>query len=177
MTFERSKRAPGGDALPAADDPGSDHPARQTARQLVHGRQLVCRAYRRDDGHWDVEGRLADVKTCDVALPGGARVAAGEPYRALALALTVDDAFTVRDARVEVDVTTAGPARGAGAQAARAALLGQRIDALGAIETSKRFLRAADCADLSELLGALIATARETIPPPRATLSRRDADD
>ncbi len=124
-----------------------------------------------------MEGRLADVKTRDVALPGGAHVAAGEPYRALALTLTVDEALVVRDARLVVDVKIAGFAGSARAQAACAALAGQRIDAFGVAETAERFRRAADCAHLAELLGALIATARESVPPPRPYVTRRDADD
>jgi hypothetical protein len=177
VTTDRSKRVRDGDGRPAADGPPPAHAAAQAPRQLVHGRQLVCRAYRRDDGRWDVEGRLAEVKTRDVALPGGAQVAAGEPYRALALALTVDETFTVRNARVEADTRTAGAARVAGVRAACAALVGQRIDALGAAETSARFLRAADCPHLAELLAALIVTARETIPALRPIVTRRDADD
>jgi hypothetical protein len=145
-------------------------------RQLVHGRQVVCRAYRRDDGRWDIEGRLADVKTRDVQL-GGMHVAAGDPYRALALAVTVDSTHTIRDARVEVDVRTAGSAACARAAAACELLPGRRIDALLAAETAECFERAADCPHLAELFGAVIATARETVPAPLPTVVRVDADD
>jgi hypothetical protein len=136
----------------------------------------VCRGYRRDDGRWDVEGRLADVKTRDVKL-GGMHIAAGEPYRTLALAVTVDDTHTILDARVELDVETAGSAACERAAAACETLRGRRIDGLFAADTAARFAHAADCPHLAELFSAVIATARETVPAPQPTVTRGDADD
>jgi fermentation-respiration switch protein FrsA (DUF1100 family) len=175
MSMNLPKRRRSRRLRPQAGD-AALRPALQPVRQLVHGRQVVCRAYRRDDGCWDIEGRLADVKTGDVQL-GGIHVAAGEPYRALALAVTVDNAHTIQDARVEVDVRTAGSAACARAAVACEALQGRRIDTLFAAETAERFVRAADCPHLAELFGAVIATARETIPLPLPTVVRVDADD
>jgi hypothetical protein len=143
-------------------------------RQLVHGRQLVCRAYRREDERWDIEGRLADVKTRDVRL-GGVQVAAGDPYRALAIAVTVDDAFVIQDARIGVDLTTSGSAAEARAAAACAALRRRCIDARSAPATAADFARAVECTHLAELLAAVIATAHETIASPGA--ARPDASD
>jgi hypothetical protein len=144
----------------------------QLMRQLVHGRQLICRAYCCADGLWDFEGRLVDIKTRDVRLPAGAHVAAGEPYRAIVLAVTVGEDLTIRNARVDVE-----PAAQARALAACRALAGRRIDASFGDETKALFARAADCAHLAELFAAVISTARETIPPPQPAVSRRDADD
>lgn len=175
MSTDSPKRRRSHRSLPRAHD-GAIGPAQGPARQLIHGRQVVCRAYRRDDGCWDIEGRLADVKTRDMQL-GGMHVAAGEPYRALAIGVTVDHTQTIRDARVEVDVKTAGPAAGARAAAACKTLTGRRIDALFAAETTERFVRAADCPHLAGLLEAVIATARETVPSPQPTVTRGDADD
>jgi hypothetical protein len=31
-------------------------------RKLVHTRQIECRGYQRDDGHWDIEGHIVDTK-------------------------------------------------------------------------------------------------------------------
>jgi hypothetical protein len=149
--------------------------ARSTTRQLVQGRQLVCRAYRRDDGRWDVEGRLADIKTRDVSLAGSVQVAAGEPYRALSLAVTVDDALVVLDARVGADTKTEGTAAEVRLASACATLRGRCIDARSGAATAERFARAAECSHLAELLAAVIATAREAIAGPRA--ARTDADD
>ncbi|HSD55077.1 MAG TPA: DUF2889 domain-containing protein [Burkholderiales bacterium] len=141
-------------------------------RRLVHGRQLVCRGFRCDDGQWEIEGRLVDIKTRDVRLPAGACVAAGEPYRALALAVTVDDDLTIRSARVEVE-----PAAQQRASAACRALAGRHIDALFGDEAKAAFAHAADSTHLAELLAAVISTARETIPLPQRAAPRCDADD
>lgn len=175
MSTDSSKRRRSHRSRPPAGD-AAIRPAQRPVRQLVHGRQLVCRAYRRDDGRWDIEGRLADVKTRDVQRDG-MHVAAGEPYRALALEVTVDSTHTIRNARVEVDVKAAGSAARARVAAACATLPGRRIDASFAAETAERFVRAADCPHLAELLGAVIATARETIPLPAPTVVHVDADD
>jgi hypothetical protein len=167
-TYRRPLRRPS----PAAADGGTVPSPMQVMRQLVHGRQLVCRAYRCGDGRWDVEGRLVDIKTRDVRLPAGAHVAAGEPYRALALAVTVGDDLTIRSARLEVE-----PAARERARAACRALAGRRIDAASGDETKALFARAAGCAHLDELLAAVISTARETIPTRQPVASRRDPDD
>lgn len=159
---------------PATDDRALAA-ARSPMRQLVHGRQLVCRAYRRDDGRWDIEGRLADIKTRDVRLAESVQVAAGEPYRALSLAVTVDDALVIQSARIGADMKTEGPAAEVRAASACATLQGRCIDARSAAATAERFARAAECSHLAELLAAVIATARETITGPRA--ARTDADD
>src|SRR5512145_1867769 len=172
MSSDGANRRPIRRSLPdlGADAPGP-RPA-QLMRQLVHGRQLVCRAYRCADGWWDIEGRLVDIKTRDVRLPAGTHVAAGEPYRARALTVTVGYDLTARNARVDVE-----PAAQARASAACRALAGRRIDALFCEETKALFARVADCTHLVELLAAVISTARETIPPPRPAVSRHDADD
>jgi hypothetical protein len=167
-TFSRPlpRPLPGGIGGETGPRPG------QPARQLVHGRQLVCRAYCCGDGRWDIEGRLVDIKTRDVRLPAGARVAAGEPYRALALVVTMGDDLTIRHARLEVE-----PAAQERASAACRALAGRRIDAMFGDETKALFAGTAGCAHLEELLAVVISTARETIPPPQPPVMARDADD
>ena len=36
---------------------------RPVPRKLSHNRVIDCRGYERDDGLWDIEGHLTDVKT------------------------------------------------------------------------------------------------------------------
>lgn len=159
-------------SLPGGVDGENGPRPGQPARQLVHGRQLVCRAYYCGDGRWDIEGRLVDIKTRDVRLPTGMRVAAGEPYRALALVVTVDDDLTIRHARLEVE-----PAAQERASATCRALTGRRIDAMFGDETKILFAQAAGCTHLEELLAAVISTGRETIPLPQPAVKGRDEDD
>jgi len=58
-------------------------------RKLVHTRRLAIGCYRREDGRWDIEGQLVDVRPepyDDLDEPR----AAGEPMHDLWLRLTVD---------------------------------------------------------------------------------------
>ena len=72
-------------------------------RQHLHTREILCRGFKREDGLWDIEAKLADTKTYafDNADRGG--ISAGEPVHAMAVRLTVDDALVVRDIEVSSD--------------------------------------------------------------------------
>jgi hypothetical protein len=150
-------------------DPGATSPR---LRQLVHGRQIACRAYRREDGCWEIEGRLRDVRTHDVRLPAGA-VPAGEPYRELALTVIIDDQLTIQGARI--DAAAPAPEVRARLSAACRAVISWQISPGFADETKAFFARAADCPHLAELFAAVVATGRESIPAPRPTLRKRPA--
>lgn len=71
-------------------------------RALKHTRTVQIDAYARDDGLWDLEARITDVKTADIRLASGVRVA-GTPLHDLALRVTVDSALTVVDAQASSD--------------------------------------------------------------------------
>ena len=77
-------------------------------REHRHTRQIECRGYRREDGLWDIEGHLTDVKSYafDNAFRG--RVEAGVPVHDMWVRLTVDAALKVHAAEAE---TIAGPYR------------------------------------------------------------------
>ncbi len=69
-------------------------------RRLVHTRSIRVQAYARDDGLWDIEAVLTDVKERDFALATGVRKA-GDPVHAMSLCLTVDAQLNVIDAGAE----------------------------------------------------------------------------
>lgn len=71
-------------------------------RRFVHTRSIAVRAYARDDGLWDLEAELADVKEKDFALAVGIR-RAGEPVHAMQLRLTIDTDLNVVDAGAQSD--------------------------------------------------------------------------
>jgi hypothetical protein len=67
-------------------------------RQLRHTRQVEMKGYERDDGLWDIEGRLSDVRTYDLtpARGRGARPRdAGDPIHLMSLRLTLNDRFEI----------------------------------------------------------------------------------
>lgn len=64
-------------------------------RQLLHLRDLELRGYRRDDGLYDIEGRLTDTKTYGFANDHRGRIAAGEPLHGMTIRMTIDLDMTI----------------------------------------------------------------------------------
>jgi hypothetical protein len=69
-------------------------PRSEAPRQLRHRRQIDLQVYVRDDGLWEVDARLSDVKTRDAALAGGVRPA-GAPIHDMLLRIVVDRGLTI----------------------------------------------------------------------------------
>lgn len=67
-------------------------------RRLLHRRAIDVQVYARDDGLYEVEAGLSDVKTRDLPLASGLR-RAGEPIHAMQLLLTVDAQLNILAAR------------------------------------------------------------------------------
>lgn len=72
------------------------------SRSLRHTRAIEVQAYARDDGLWDIDAHLTDVKRIDVKLASGLRPA-GTPLHDLSLRLTIDRNLTVVDAHAASD--------------------------------------------------------------------------
>lgn len=75
-------------------------PRSQASRQLRHRRQIDIQVYARDDGLWEVDARISDVKTRDAHLAGGVRPA-GKPIHDMLLRLVVDRTLTIVDSGAE----------------------------------------------------------------------------
>ncbi|TFW08753.1 DUF2889 domain-containing protein [Oxalobacteraceae bacterium OM1] len=71
-------------------------------RALKHTRAIQIEAYARDDGLWDIEAHLTDVKTRDAKLASGVRPA-GQPMHDLRLRLTIDRKLTIVGAEAVSD--------------------------------------------------------------------------
>lgn len=136
------------------------------ARSLLHTRQITCTGYERDDGLWEVEGRLSDVRTHDLGDTRGnhARVA-GDPIHLMSLRLTIDDSLLIVQAQA---VTHQGPYTDCEQiNDAYRQLVGLRIEA-GFNQTVKtRFRGNLGCTHLTDLLGPMATTALQTIHPAR----------
>jgi hypothetical protein len=63
-------------------------------RALKHSRAIQIDAFARDDGLWDLDAHISDIKTRDVELASGTR-SAGTPIHDLFLRVTINTAFTV----------------------------------------------------------------------------------
>jgi hypothetical protein len=71
-------------------------------RTRLHTRRMTYEGFRRDDGLFDIEGRLTDVKDHDYALLTGVR-AAGEPVHDMWARVTVDPDYLIRALEVKTD--------------------------------------------------------------------------
>lgn len=60
-------------------------------RKRSHTRVVTCTGYERDDGLWDIEGRIVDTKSFSFANKDrGGTIAAGEPLHDMSIRLTID---------------------------------------------------------------------------------------
>jgi hypothetical protein len=66
-------------------------------RALKHTRTIQVEAFARDDGLWDIDAHITDIKTRDAKLASGVRPA-GTPMHDLWLRLTIDTELTIVDA-------------------------------------------------------------------------------
>ena len=86
------------------------------SRSLRHTRAITVEAYARDDGLWDLDASIRDVKTRDIELGSGTRPG-GVPVHDLKLRVTIDRNMTIVDAEAASDAVpypgyceTIGPA-------------------------------------------------------------------
>ena len=140
-------------------------PAPQSPRRQVHLRRIVCAGFRRDDGLWDIEGRLTDTKPERVVLPER-EVAAGEPIHDMQVCLTIDREFLIVGAWAR---TLASPYRVCGAiNESYGRVVGMRIEA-GFVQKVKRLFRGVlGCTHLTELLPPMATTAYQVLWTERA---------
>jgi hypothetical protein len=85
-------------------------------RTLKHTRAIQIEAFARDDGLWDIDAHITDIKTRDATLASGVRSAC-RPMHDLSLRLTIDTRLTIVDAEAVSDAVpypgycnTIGPA-------------------------------------------------------------------
>jgi hypothetical protein len=71
-------------------------------RKLLHLRDIGCQGYLREDGLWDIEAELRDVKTYTYEDRERGRLPAGKPMHGMKARITVDNDLVVRDAHAEM---------------------------------------------------------------------------
>jgi len=72
------------------------------SRSLRHTRAITVEAFARDDGLWDLDANIRDVKTRDITLPSGERPG-GVPVHDLKLRVTIDRDLNIVDAEAASD--------------------------------------------------------------------------
>jgi hypothetical protein len=73
-----------------------------SSRQRLHSRRVTYEGWQRDDGLFDIEGHLVDVKDHDVTLLSGVRPA-GEAVHDMWVRVTIDRDYTIRDIEARSD--------------------------------------------------------------------------
>jgi hypothetical protein len=76
--------------------------APKVSRQPLHHRTIHARGYLREDGLYDIEGHLTDVKELDFTVASGPRKA-GDTIHSMWLRITVDRALHIVDAEASTD--------------------------------------------------------------------------
>lgn len=165
-----------GDALPApaeapdaAGSPAEAAPFAPTAaRARMHQRSIRLEGFKREDGLWDIEGHLVDVKDYDFDTWRGI-CAAGTPVHDMWLRITVDRTLTIVDAQAHM---ASRPYPGACERITPdyRKLVGMRI-APGFTNAVRNALGGrAGCAHLTEMVAGLATTAFQTLASERSLL-------
>ncbi|NQV54926.1 MAG: DUF2889 domain-containing protein [Rhodospirillales bacterium] len=134
------------------------------ARKLMHTREICCCGFERDDGLWDIEGRIVDTKTYSFANEDRGGVASGEAIHDMHVRLTLDDELVVHHAEASTDASpfTMCPDITGGV----AALKGERVVAGWTNAVHRKLGRTMGCTHIVQLLvGPLATTAYQTISP------------
>jgi hypothetical protein len=120
-------------------------------REPVHERRVGFECFRRNDGLWDIEGRLDDVKPFDVPLSSGL-VPAGRSMHDMRIRLTIDTELRVLDAVAVTDAMPYPPVCGEVGSAYRDALVGLNLGRGFRRAVFERLGGVAGCTHMSELL-------------------------
>jgi len=69
-------------------------PPSVASRKRVHTRTISVEGWKRDDGLWDIEARLTDIKDHDYPLASGVRLK-GQPVHDMRVRITIDNEFGI----------------------------------------------------------------------------------
>lgn len=78
------------------------------ARSHLHTRAVEYRGYLREDGLWDIEAQMSDVKTYGFQRSDGRDMPPGTPIHGMAIRITVDESMTIREIASAMDHTPFG---------------------------------------------------------------------
>lgn len=127
----------------------------ETARELLHTRQIICDVYRRRDGAYEVEANMFDRKTQEVTLPFRT-VAPNEKFHDMHLTLTVNTDLVIE--RIEARSEAAPTPFCKEINAAYAALAGVRIGPGFKARVKEIVGGVNGCTHLTDLLGPIATT-------------------
>ena len=138
-------------------------------RQHLHTRNVTCQGFFRDDGLWDIEGRITDEKTYEHANEWRGPLKPGDFVHDMSIRLTLDHSFTIVDVEA---VTDKSPYRICGDIAPDfKKLIGLRIGGGFNRAVRERLGGIHGCTHIVELLGPVATTAFQTVGSRKAQSS------
>ena len=131
------------------------------ARRHLHTRAVTYTGFIRDDGLWEIEGEMTDVKTYDFTRTDGQEMPAGTPIHAMQIRLTVDDDMVIRAVATSMDHTPFGECQQGNDPMQR--MVGERMGP-GWRQAIERHLGGVrGCTHLRELLFNMATAAYQTV--------------
>lgn len=131
-------------------------------RTELHHRRIEMRGYRRDDGLYEIDGRVTDVKTERTRrIDGGRDFPPGLPIHDMWVRLVVDETLLVHDIVAVTDASPYDVCREA-VEPMRA-IVGQRIKAGWSMMVKAKLGGAQGCTHLMEILIPLATAAYQTL--------------
>jgi hypothetical protein len=133
------------------------------AREAIHDRTYDFHGYRREDGLWDIEGRIRDSKTYGFDNDHRGRVEAGDAVHEMEVRLTLNDGFEVVAAEA---ATHAGPFAICPAVTPNfARLAGLKVGPGWREAVRKRVGGVEGCTHIVEMIYAMATVAYQTMVP------------
>jgi hypothetical protein len=133
------------------------------ARRHLHTRAVTYRGFLRDDGLWDIEGELSDVKTYAFRMNDRGAMAPDEPVHGMSIRVTVDDRMIIREIATATDFTPFGECQQGNAPMQQMVGASMGPGWRQAIEKALGGVRG--CTHLRELLFNLATAAYQTVYP------------
>ena len=137
-------------------------PAPDAAREPVHTRTITVNAFARQDGQWDLEAELVDIKAYDFEKSDGSVQRAGSPIHHMHLRITIDAEYSITAAVAAYDAAPFGVHCSAIAPD-YADLVGMNLLRSFRHAVRQRFGRMAGCTHLTELCNVLPTVAVQTM--------------
>jgi len=125
-------------------------PPPDIARKPMHTRSIRVQGFAREDGLWDIEAELIDVKAYDFARADGTNMPAGQPVHHLHLRITIDESYEIQAAQAVYDAAPYG-AHCTAIEADYAGLVGMNLLKGFRQQVKTRFGRVAGCTHMTEL--------------------------
>jgi Protein of unknown function (DUF2889) len=137
-------------------------PNASAERRLLHTRTIKIDGYEREDGLFELEGHLTDVKNFDINAAHFSRKA-GHPVHDMKIRLTLDGDMTIVDAYAVTDGMPYENECNKITPDYREKLVGQKIAAGFRIFLAGLFGKLKGCAHMTELLGSMAPAAIQSM--------------